>query len=106
MTNIMDEESLTELLKDLDIELIPKRNELCYCGSREKYKYCCLEKDQKPKEIVHLEFDVCDDPFVLLDQGEALSIEDEDKLLNIIDLLDEDDSNADAELIADLQAML
>ena len=43
-----DEESLRDLLsltKNMDVE--PKRNELCYCMSGKKYKKCCMDKESQ-----------------------------------------------------------
>ena len=44
-----EQESFRDLLsltKNMDIE--PKRNQLCYCMSGEKYKKCCMEKEKEP----------------------------------------------------------
>ena len=44
---------LLSLTKNMDIE--PKRNELCYCMSGKKYKKCCMDKEkQSDAEFVEL----------------------------------------------------
>lgn len=100
-------ERLLKLIEDLNISLFPERNEKCYCGSNKKYKKCCENKDRNPElsSLQNWEFEITDDLTVMLDQGETLSEEDEDKLLKWVHHLAQENPKVDEETISGLQAL-
>jgi len=87
-------------------ELTPELNEVCYCGSGEKYKYCCEEKDRIPTaDIRTIEFKVSDNSHILLELGAPLSNDDQEAFLAILDILSLETPQVDEKLIMDLQIL-
>jgi tetratricopeptide (TPR) repeat protein len=55
-----------------------ERNSLCHCGSRKKYKKCCITSEHRPIEIVSVLSElqeVCDDALAKIEAGDLPSAE-------------------------------
>lgn len=107
--NCLDDKSEDPSLQVSDSSnayLTPHTNEIVYCGSEKKDKAYPQFKDERLKEgVICFEFSITDDPLVLLDIGEPLSAEDEDKLKAYLVILKNKNSIVKKNVVEDLKIL-